>query len=78
MDKYGVGQDPYCYDGSSVFKNLLDIRDDAILQEAERELTIIAADGIPFTPRPTILTISRRCTGSSSVTFILGPAKSVP
>jgi cell filamentation protein len=52
MDKYGVGQDPYCYDGTNVFKNLLEIRDDAILQEAERELTIIAADGIPFTPPP--------------------------
>ncbi|MCE8039343.1 MAG: putative adenosine monophosphate-protein transferase Fic [Halomonadaceae bacterium] len=52
MDKYGVGQDPYCYDGTNVFTNLLEIRDDAILQEAERELTIIAADGIPFTPPP--------------------------
>ncbi len=52
MDKYGVGQDPYCYDGTQVFKNRLGIRDDATLQEAERELTIIAAAGIPFTPPP--------------------------
>ncbi len=52
MDKYGVGQDPYCYDGTTVFKNLLGIHDDATLQEAERELTILAAAGIPFSPPP--------------------------
>lgn len=52
MDKYGVGQDPYCYTGTSVFKNLLEIQDDATLQEAERELTMHAAAGIPFNPPP--------------------------
>jgi len=27
LDKYGVGQDPYCYPDSSVLRNRLDLRE---------------------------------------------------
>lgn len=39
LDKYGTGDDPYCYPGSNVLKNLLSIEDDKELAEAEAELT---------------------------------------
>jgi cell filamentation protein len=39
LDKYGAGDDPYCYPGSNVLKNLLSIEDDKELAEAEAELT---------------------------------------
>ncbi|KRP59850.1 Fic/DOC family protein [Pseudomonas trivialis] len=42
LDKYGVGQDPYCYPGSGVLRNRLDLLDEARLHEAERELSEIA------------------------------------
>ncbi|MDR7119087.1 putative adenosine monophosphate-protein transferase Fic [Rheinheimera soli] len=38
-DKYGVGNDPYCYPGTSILINLLDIHSEAELEEAEVELT---------------------------------------
>lgn len=38
-DKYGVEQDKYCYPGSDVLKNLLNIRNAELLAEAETELT---------------------------------------
>lgn len=38
-DKYGIGQDKYCYPGSDVLKNLLNIRNAELLSEAETELT---------------------------------------
>lgn len=38
-DKYGVGQDPYCYPNTSVLKNLLDLSSEEELEEAEIELT---------------------------------------
>ncbi len=38
-DKYGVCQDKYCYPGSDVLKNLLNIRNAELLSEAETELT---------------------------------------
>ncbi|MDN5596955.1 MAG: cell filamentation protein Fic, partial [Pseudomonas sp.] len=28
LDKYGVGQDPYCYPGSSTLRNRLDLLDE--------------------------------------------------
>nr|WP_298415958.1 putative adenosine monophosphate-protein transferase Fic [uncultured Halomonas sp.] len=52
MDKYGTGQDPYCYEGSSTLKNLLNIRDDLTLESAERDLTTITAQDIQFAPPP--------------------------
>ncbi|EPC01876.1 hypothetical protein L861_19690 [Litchfieldella anticariensis FP35 = DSM 16096] len=52
MDKYGSGQDPYCYEGTSTLRNLLDIHDDKTLEAAERELTLLAAEAIQFSPPP--------------------------
>ena len=37
--KYAVSQDRYCYPNSNVLINLLDIRDSALLSEAEAEFT---------------------------------------
>ncbi len=52
MDKYGTGQDPYCYPDSRVLRNRLDIRDEEELEDAERELTLLATDAIQFSPPP--------------------------
>lgn len=49
-DKYGVGQDSYCYPGSTVLRNKLDIRDDSTLNDAEQQLSAVAAATIEFTP----------------------------
>lgn len=38
-DKYGVGQDPYCYVGSSILINALDLHSPEELELAEIELT---------------------------------------
>lgn len=51
-DKYGVGQDSYCYPDSAVLRNKLDIRDDLTLSEAEYQLSAIAADSIDFSAPP--------------------------
>ena len=42
-DKYGTGQDPYCYSGTSTLRNLLEIRDTAILERAEAEHALARA-----------------------------------
>ena len=52
VDKYGTGQDPYCYRNSQVLKNLLGIRDEEILENAERELTVIAVQNLEFSEPP--------------------------
>lgn len=52
LDKYGTGDDPYCYSDSSVLRNLLNIEDDAELANAEQEITELAVDGIDFEPPP--------------------------
>lgn len=52
MDKYGAGQDSYCYPDSEVLKNRLNIEDDDALSEAEREITELAAEEIEFEPPP--------------------------
>jgi cell filamentation protein len=52
MDKYGVGQDPYCYSDSDVLRNLLNIQDEAQLQKAERELSEIAVSHFRLLPPP--------------------------
>ena len=52
LDKYGVGQDPYCYSGSNVLINKLNITDEIDLENAERDLTQIAAETIEFSPPP--------------------------
>lgn len=52
LDKYGVGQDPYFYPGSSVLRNRLDLHDDTRLHQAERELSEIAIGSLPLFPPP--------------------------
>ena len=51
-DKYGVGEDAYCYPGSTILRNKLDIRDESTLSEAEQQLSAIAADNVEFSPPP--------------------------
>ncbi|MBB6156831.1 MULTISPECIES: putative adenosine monophosphate-protein transferase Fic [Pseudomonas] len=57
VDKYGVGQDPYCYPGSDVLRNLLNIRCEEELQKAERELSEIAISRFRLLPPPYDLTL---------------------
>ena len=40
-DKYGVLQDKYCYPGTDILTNLLNIRDADLLAEAEAEITAV-------------------------------------
>lgn len=51
-DKYGVGQDPYCYPGTHTLKNLLDIKEEALLENAEREISEIEAQRLTMSPPP--------------------------
>ena len=46
MDKYGAGQDRYCYADTDVLSNLLDIRDAFELSRAERDFSELAASQI--------------------------------
>lgn len=48
VDKYGTGQDPYCYPGSTVLRNNFDLHDDEALEVAERMMSEIAASEIEF------------------------------
>jgi len=48
IDKYGAGQDPYCYPGTTTLRNLLDIQDEELLAAAERDLSRLAASGLMF------------------------------
>jgi len=52
VDKYGAGQDPYIYNDSTVLVNKFNIRDEAILEEAEKEFTTLAALDIEFQAPP--------------------------
>jgi cell filamentation protein len=52
LDKYGVGQDPYCYPGTAQLRNLLNIQDSHILAQAERALSENAANTIEFSAPP--------------------------
>jgi cell filamentation protein len=52
LDKYGTGQDPYCYTDSSVLINKLGISDETTLQAAESEIARAAARDIPFDKPP--------------------------
>jgi cell filamentation protein len=51
-DKYGVGDDPYCYPGTTVLRNRLNLRDENMLDQAERELSEVAASSLIFDPAP--------------------------
>lgn len=57
VDKYGVGQDPYCYPGSDVLRNLLHIDDEERLQKAERELSEIAVSKLRLLPQPNVASV---------------------
>jgi cell filamentation protein len=52
LDKYGTGQDPYCYPGTRTLRNLLDITDETVLNKAEREISASAANEIEYCPPP--------------------------
>jgi cell filamentation protein len=52
MDKYGTGQDPYCFPGTDILRNKLEILDEIELEEAERELSLINADSIELSLPP--------------------------
>lgn len=52
LDKYGAGQDPYCYPDTQVLRNSLGIKDDSTLTQAERELSELSADAIDFALPP--------------------------
>lgn len=56
LDKYGVGDDPYCYPGISILKNKLSIQDEKWLSEAESDLSFVAAAAIEFKESPYDLT----------------------
>ena len=50
--KYGVSDDPYCWPGTSVLRNKLDIRDKATLAHAEAEFAAAAVEYIDITAPP--------------------------
>lgn len=52
VDKYGVGDDPYCYPGTDILVNKLDIKDDTKLAEAEKVLSDLSLEDIEYTPPP--------------------------
>lgn len=55
MDKYGeVGDSLYCYPGTNILRNQLQIHDEAILQQAELELSQLASMQIEYEDPPTI------------------------
>ncbi len=56
LDKYGVGNDSYCYENSDVLVNLLDITDGSLLEDAERDISNVNAGAIEFSPPPYDLT----------------------
>lgn len=51
-DKYGTERDPYCYPGTHILINKLDIHDAETLDQAERELSYLAAMHIELQPPP--------------------------
>lgn len=52
VDKYGTGRDPYCSPDTTVLRNRLDLTDDKILAQAERDLSEVAAESLDFAPPP--------------------------
>lgn len=42
-DKYGTGLDPYCYPGTTTLRNLLNIRDSAVLERVDAEHALARA-----------------------------------
>ena len=53
MDKYGeLGDSLYCYSGTNILKNKLNIRDEQILEQAELELSGISSSLIEYAEPP--------------------------
>jgi cell filamentation protein len=52
LDKYDAANDHYCYAGTSVLINNLDIKDELILEQAEREITDNTSDDITYQSPP--------------------------
>lgn len=53
MDKYGeLGDSLYCYSGTSILKNKLNIHDEQILEQAELELTAFSSSLIEYSEPP--------------------------
>ena len=52
VDKYDTGNDYYCYPGTSVLKNKLNIKDESILENAEREITSVSIRNIRYSDPP--------------------------
>ncbi|WPK54085.1 Fic/DOC family protein [Vibrio fluvialis] len=46
MDKYGVGQDPYCYKGTATLRNKLGIKDPVELEKAEKDFSFYALEHV--------------------------------
>lgn len=60
MDKYGTGQDPYCYPGTRILRNSLSLHNDIELAQVERELSEIAASSLSFSSPPYDLAYFKR------------------
>lgn len=52
QDKYAVGSDPDFWPGTTVLRNLLDIRDQGSLDEAEAEFAALSAQNITIMAPP--------------------------
>lgn len=52
MDKYDAISDHYCYKGTAILKNKLDIQDLSTLENAEREITALTIENIHFSQPP--------------------------
>ena len=52
FDKYGDGQDPYCYPGTSVLKNRFDLRNDEDLREVELYISATVSEQLEFQDPP--------------------------
>jgi len=52
MDKYDALNDHYCWPNSTVLRNKLNIRDENILEDAEREITEVSIGNIHYCEPP--------------------------
>ncbi|QCG47123.1 Fic/DOC family protein [Aeromonas schubertii] len=52
MDKYGTGQDPYCYEGTQTLINNFNILDEKTLEKAEAEFSLLGIQQINFQQPP--------------------------
>ena len=50
--KYGTGDDPYCYKNTDILINNLNIKDNALLELAETDISLLSSESIDFAPPP--------------------------